>query len=487
MNRWLCCALALAVSLLFSPAALHADESKPAAPQVFLDKSPAVVKYQLKRLTNEQLVTLERKDTDPRYKPVYEALLTRKGLPRELRSEAINALVKLNSSDPVTQTLNGIEWVDPSDLATAGDLVSLLTIQKTQDLTARQDRLVESSGNAKNPMTRRAAYAALALVHGKAEPAWQTAAQHEGGTKLLLGSIPLIPNPPVRPDFYPRVEPLAKTAADEATRVAAIEALGYIPGHEAQAFGILSDLITQGQAEPRAAAIRSIRRLPASKWPRERVEPLAKTVVKLVEQTPSDQRANPQSIEAIQLGNDLASALPPAQAAPIRKALRELGVRIVLIKTLREQMLYDLRYFVAEAGKPVQIVLNNEDVMPHNLVITAPGSLQEIGLAAASLPPPADPAAKAYVPDNPKVLHATHLIQTGETATLSFQAPAQPGEYLYVCTFPGHFLRMYGVMLVVSDIEKWEAVPKAPTDPLLGQPFASQVNEPMQTPHEHPH
>ena len=51
-------------------------------------------------------------------------------------------------------------------------------------------------------------------------------------------------------------------------------------------------------------------------------------------------------------------------------------------------------------------------------------------------------------PDHPAILHATKMLNQGETQELSFLAPAKPGEYPYVCTFPGHHILMRGVMKV---------------------------------------
>jgi hypothetical protein len=126
------------------------------------------------------------------------------------------------------------------------------------------------------------------------------------------------------------------------------------------------------------------------------------------------------------------------------------------------------------ASKPVQILLDNPDAMPHNLVIGQPGSLQEIGTKGGVMPPPVDPDVKAYVPDTPLVLQATRLLNAGETARLNFTAPAKPGQYIYLCTFPGHWVRMYGVMLVVDNLEAWEAKPTVPIDPTTGKPFTAQ-------------
>ena len=54
------------------------------------------------------------------------------------------------------------------------------------------------------------------------------------------------------------------------------------------------------------------------------------------------------------------------------------------------------------------------------------------------------------------VLWATGLVQPGEAETLRFTAPSEPGDYPYVCTFPGHWIRMNGVMHVVADPESLE-------------------------------
>jgi len=172
--------------------------------------------------------------------------------------------------------------------------------------------------------------------------------------------------------------------------------------------------------------------------------------------------------------NTTATALPDLSAASMRRDLRDKGMQTIAIGTIPEQMLYDVKWFVVEAGKPVQIVLTNPDAMPHNIVIGQPGSVAAIGTAAATMPPPADLSARAYIPDSPLVLAATRLVQRGESDRLNFNAPATPGEYNFVCSFPGHYVRMYGVMLVVPSLDAFEAKPTVPNDPLTGKPYDSQ-------------
>jgi azurin len=287
----------------------------------------------------------------------------------------------------------------------------------------------------------------------------------------------MIANPKLREGSYAKVKELAEKAPDDATQVAAIEALSSIPGHEAEEFSMLSSTIQKESGEKQTAAVRSIGRIAASKCPKDQIEPLAQAVVKLVEKTPAAERTSPAIVQAVQLGNDLAGALAPEKAAPNRKSLRELAVRVVVLHTLTEQMMYDLHYFTVQAGKPVQIILDNTDNMPHNIVITAPGAFQEIALAAGAMSPPDDPKAKAFVPESPKVLQWTPLVQPGESDTLSFTAPEKPGNYVFLCTYPGHWVKMYGVMQVVADLDKYDQAPIIPKDPMTHKAYESQKNE----------
>lgn len=121
----------------------------------------------------------------------------------------------------------------------------------------------------------------------------------------------------------------------------------------------------------------------------------------------------------------------------------------ILIKAVPNQIKYDTVEFEVVAGKPVVITFQNPDVLQHNLLILAPGSKDKVGNAANLMA--ADPAAfeKGYIPDMPEVLHATQLVNPNEATDLVFTAPEQPGDYPYLCTFPGHWMLMNGVMKVV--------------------------------------
>jgi azurin len=120
----------------------------------------------------------------------------------------------------------------------------------------------------------------------------------------------------------------------------------------------------------------------------------------------------------------------------------------IQLKAVRNEMKYDQTELVVPAGKPVEIMFENVDLMQHNLLIIAPGSLEVVGIAADALAQLPEGQEKQYVPDVPQVLYASALINPGASTVLQFTAPQEPGEYPFVCTFPGHWRTMNGILKV---------------------------------------
>jgi azurin len=112
-----------------------------------------------------------------------------------------------------------------------------------------------------------------------------------------------------------------------------------------------------------------------------------------------------------------------------------------------------------EAGKPFQVIFENPDAMPHNLVFVRPGTMQDVAIAVQTqAPDKLDSKGRAYVPDNdPRVIDATRLIESGKSETLNLTAPAEDGIYQYVCTFSGHWAIMKGELVVTKDVKAWLA------------------------------
>ena len=125
------------------------------------------------------------------------------------------------------------------------------------------------------------------------------------------------------------------------------------------------------------------------------------------------------------------------------------GLTEVEISTVPERMLFTVTEFSAKAGQPVKLIFTNPDVTPHNLVIVSPGASAEIGIAANEMARSPDGVKKQFIPSSQKILHYTQMLEQDTSDVLRFKAPAEPGDYPYICTFPGHWIIMKGIMRIV--------------------------------------
>ncbi|MEJ7692682.1 PVC-type heme-binding CxxCH protein [Daejeonella sp.] len=126
------------------------------------------------------------------------------------------------------------------------------------------------------------------------------------------------------------------------------------------------------------------------------------------------------------------------------------SVTVISIKVVPDMMQYDKKLFTVKAGQKITIDFQNPDGMQHNLVIIKPGSLPKVGAAADAMLRDPKAAEKNYVPEIPEVLQWIKLLNSEESFQLTFTVPGQPGDYPFVCTFPGHWRGMNGIMRVIK-------------------------------------
>ncbi|MFQ5731092.1 MAG: PVC-type heme-binding CxxCH protein [Planctomycetaceae bacterium] len=239
----------------------------------------------------------------------------------------------------------------------------------------------------------------------------------------------------------------------------AIRALASIPGHESEKVADLASLIKGGKS--RAAAIAVLRGIPLKSWPQKAVRPLADNLVGYLSEMPARYRTGKPALETIALAKSLADRLPADHSKAILARLQNLDVRVIAIGTVPHRMIYDKEWIVVQAGRPVEFRFSNTDDMPHNFTITLPGAMAEIGNLAELTARDPDAIARQYVPKSAKIILASRLLQPGQSQALSFLVPKRPGIYPYVCTFPGHWRRMYGALYVVADPEAYRANPQS--------------------------
>jgi plastocyanin len=111
-------------------------------------------------------------------------------------------------------------------------------------------------------------------------------------------------------------------------------------------------------------------------------------------------------------------------------------------------MKYDKTELTVRAGQRARLVFRNTDHMQHNVLILRPGTLEAVGALADQMLTDAQALAKNFSPTSGDVLFSTPLVNPSETFELRFTAPAQPGRYPYICTFPGHWRMMQGTLVV---------------------------------------
>jgi azurin len=84
--------------------------------------------------------------------------------------------------------------------------------------------------------------------------------------------------------------------------------------------------------------------------------------------------------------------------------------------------------------------------MAHNFVLLKAGvNAQDVANAAMTA------RETDFIPESmkDKVIAHTGLAGGGESTEVTFKAPAKPGTYAYLCTFPGHFaVGMKGELVV---------------------------------------
>ena len=132
--------------------------------------------------------------------------------------------------------------------------------------------------------------------------------------------------------------------------------------------------------------------------------------------------------------------------APAKKAA---AGRLIEI-TGDDAMKFNVTTITAKPGERLTVKLTNIGKMPkmasaHNFVLLAKGTdLQAFTTEAVMA------GTTEYIPAKFKaqVLASTKLAGPGESFEVSFAAPTAPGMYQYICSFPGHYAMMKGMLEV---------------------------------------
>ena len=112
--------------------------------------------------------------------------------------------------------------------------------------------------------------------------------------------------------------------------------------------------------------------------------------------------------------------------------------------TKGDEMAFNKTTLSAPAGASIKLTFKNDSkTLQHNFVLTKTGAAEEVANAGLTAG-----VEKSYVVESPNVIAHTKLLNFGQAETLTFVAPSEPGDYPYLCTFPGHATMMKGIFRV---------------------------------------
>ena len=127
---------------------------------------------------------------------------------------------------------------------------------------------------------------------------------------------------------------------------------------------------------------------------------------------------------------------------------------------------YDVTKFNVKPGADVTLTLTNISDMPHNLLITKPGTREAVVKAGMKLG--GKGPEMNFIPEMDAVLWSIPVISPGQSASVKFKAPKKEGAYPYVCTYPGHGLVMFGEMHV-TDADSEPVAPVKTDTPVIAK------------------
>ncbi len=146
-------------------------------------------------------------------------------------------------------------------------------------------------------------------------------------------------------------------------------------------------------------------------------------------------------LEAAALPTELLASQHPSAIENLGNSQQKFDTTIV-IKAAGSTLEFTPPRISVKNGLRVRLRFVNEGTLPHNVVI--PKFTKDVDDLAVEAYGAGD---THYVPlsDSTKLIAYSILASPGETVEVTFVVPP-PGEYMYVCMFPGHANTMFGTL-----------------------------------------
>jgi glucose/arabinose dehydrogenase/azurin len=412
----------------------------------YLSNQPKAAAYLLKMAEVSELTKL------PQTSYVLTALVEKEGVASDVKRQAIQQLALAQKKSLPVTLIHHLKHIEQATGKLDAELVKMLLEDKGA-LNTNRAYLHALIGNEETKAIQSVIFAAL-LTADQSDKQVKTLANGniENFTNYLNG-IALLTDQTLQKSLYGYVKEQSgaqssvkfDAAQNRMRRSTAYRVLTKIAGNETEKVQLISQLIVpQGELVNEATEI--IHSIPSDDLKQYYA---SETVNQILKYIASEKSVQDHSFDAVvNLGQKLARLLPSEESSKALGVLQAAGTLEIVLKAIPAKMLFDREEIIVKAGRKILLTFENPDMMPHNVVFVKPGSDEKVGNAADAMGNAQDGFQKHFVPALPEVLFYTPLVNSGGEFKLEFRAPIAPGDYPYLCTFPGHWRVMRGILHV---------------------------------------
>jgi glucose/arabinose dehydrogenase/azurin len=357
---------------------------------------PKAMPFLLSLTSKNELMAL------PQTTEVLEALLSRNDIDPKQKQDAVVKIAATQNISNVKVLVNAIRR-NPEQK----ELVRMLLASAQPELKKNLPEFLTMIKEDSSALVHATGYAAAITADQSDQSVWATAQEDNSAITDYLNGISLLTDAKLKTTFYEKVKGLAARVPDLAYPV-----MLKMTGNDTAKTQVMKDY---------AGYLGS---------------------------TPENQQTTEDFAKSVAKAKSLVSEIAEKDRPAIRSMLESLGTMEIKLVAIEAKMAFDKKSITVPAGKSISLIFENPDLMPHNVVIVKPGTAQAVGEAADAMAALKDGFEKNFIPQSKDVLFATPLVNSGKSFRLNFKAPAEPGEYPFICSFPGHWRVMQGIMTV---------------------------------------
>ncbi|MBE9461542.1 PVC-type heme-binding CxxCH protein [Dyadobacter subterraneus] len=346
--------------------------------------------------------------------PVLSALISRNDFDLKQKQNAVSEMARIESISKSRVLINAIHDLEYGkkgnrQKGVQDELVSMLLSTDGSELKSNEAEFLNLIKKDTSEMLRLIGYAGMITAEKSDQKVWGLAQKNKANQQDYLHGISLLTDSNLKASFYEKVKALTASLPENA-------------------YPLL--LTMSGNDSEKTQTI--------------------KNYIKYLNDTPEANQSSERFAQTILNLKSRIQELPEKDKPEILSMLETMGTVEIRLTAIEAKMAFDKKNISVRAGKSISLIFENPDLMPHNVVIVKPGTAQKVGEAADAMATLKDGFERNFVPDSRDVLFATPLVNSGKSFRLNFKAPDQPGEYPFICSFPGHWRVMTGILTVIA-------------------------------------